>query len=390
MTVNLKTNLVTFPLRLDTPECPLAQKLYQQKVKVSCVHPLSQLPSPYPKQITTMQNELSLAQRGVTRWLPNDVLPQTNPFLQKIIKECTTGIRNAKDALAISTDHKHVLLQQVPNADGPTCIAMLASDRGENLGEWDPLFKDQMRDTDDMINLTLNAGFAPIVHSLNELGSKEEKAKFLADRLQKNGDGILAIDHPVWKGHYICLSSVSIEANLAVVRDPAEGRMLSLPLSDLLEWSIHENDFIQFGERVSESTFKNAYQTVKQKIEAFKFELNKISSTTLSDEDYFTLQEKFRSLVKSYQHVIVHFNHLKNKFPEDEFLKQQGQRLIKVLDVLLEGLEKNLGKDKMQLIKKNLGKEQKQHPNLGLYELFKQLINKLFHLLRTYTGFLNN
>ena len=145
------------------------------------------------------------------------------------------------DAVAVTEQGRHVILQQAVKSCGPSCAAMLILDHGKKP-DYDTIKHVSLSNTDQVAKWIEDAGLQSKKTDLS--AEKEDKVGALIKCLNKDGPGVLSIYHDEIHGHFIVLDAISIDDHTAMIRDPFHGWALTMKLNALIPW-ICSKDFIQ-------------------------------------------------------------------------------------------------------------------------------------------------
>lgn len=149
-------------------------------------------------------------------------------------------------AIAITESGRHVILQQAGKSCVAASVAMLILDHGR-IPDYESIKTAHLAEREDAIAWIKRAGLTP---KMTGLQSQENKKEVLVECLAKHGSGVLAIHHPVIKGHVIVLDEISLKDNTAIVRDSFHGWSLTIKLDALLLWIDPFAYFLQITEQL--------------------------------------------------------------------------------------------------------------------------------------------
>lgn len=176
-------------------------------------------------------------------------------------KNMVDSAKKQAQAIAITNEGKHVILQQAITSSVPTCMAMLILDQGKQ-----PNYKairfTVSANTEQAIKWAETAGLKCQVNKI----SKENPIKQLSEYLSARGPGMLAISQPTpvvnldeiaknplrllstsqsWHPPVVILDEISVEKNEAVIRDSFHGWMITIQLNTLKALIRPNGDFVQ-------------------------------------------------------------------------------------------------------------------------------------------------
>jgi hypothetical protein len=163
---------------------------------------------------------------------------------EEIILERNLQSKKREEAIAITKEGKHVILQQAAASCVPSSVAMLVLDHGGK-----PNYN-EIRDThyakdEDAVRWFKEAGFAT---TTTQLSSSSDRLKTLNTQLKEHGPGILAVyEYPGIGSHEIVLDAIDFSKKTATIRDPFHGWQIDITLSELER--ICGNTFIQITGR---------------------------------------------------------------------------------------------------------------------------------------------
>lgn len=183
-----------------------------------CQHPIQFLPSPYQEQSTEERNEL---------------ISRKNPIIQAYLEKDLANRVLREQALAITENGKHVLLQQSHRSCVPTAVAMLVLDNGKNPN-YDSLVYTDITNWESACKWIQEAGLKPCVTDIPK--ANEKRGQFLEDKIKQGGPAWVNISHPKLGGHVVVLDEVSVAKNQATIRDPYHGWMITITLDGFLSW----------------------------------------------------------------------------------------------------------------------------------------------------------
>lgn len=184
------------------------------------------------------------------RFLPNSPFVTEDPlsleeYLNHIEDESTwIGIlddeKKRVQAIAISEQGKHIILQQTVASDVPTCLAMLILDHGKQPN-YKTLRINDLANTKQAIEWAKEVQLECLVTEI----SMENPIELLSKCLSEKGPGMLLLDHPTLDEHVVILDEISTEKKEAVIRDPFHGWMVTIKLDVLTTWIPLNADFVQ-------------------------------------------------------------------------------------------------------------------------------------------------
>ncbi len=160
--------------------------------------------------------------------------------------EVLGSLQKKLDAIAVTEQGKHVILQQSVHSSISTCLAMLILDQGRTPN-YQTMEGSHIDDHIWVMDWIKEAGFNP---KLTPLFNGRNQLEILVQRLEQrqNGPGLLSICHPDIGGHAVVVDAISTRANTATIRDPLHGWMLTMKLNTLIPWMDHASaSFLQFS-----------------------------------------------------------------------------------------------------------------------------------------------
>jgi Papain-like cysteine protease AvrRpt2 len=171
-------------------------------------------------------------------------LEKTKPkFFLGAVKELLEQNEKAKNAIGVTKDGRHVILQQAVASCVPTSVAMIVLDHG-GKPNYESITGTHFADDDDAVNWIKEAGFSAKLTLL----PVTDKIRTLSKCLKENGPGVLSISGKDIGGHDIVLDA--IEDEIATIRDPFHGWCIDIRLDVLNE--IAGRSFIQItGKKTS-------------------------------------------------------------------------------------------------------------------------------------------
>ncbi len=143
-----------------------------------------------------------------------------------------TATAKSIDAVAITEQGRHVILQQAAKSCGPSCAAMLILDHGKKPN-YDTIRNISLSNTDRVARWIEDAG---LQSKTTDLSVEKDRVGALIKCLNADGPGVLSIRHDEIGGHFIVLDAISVDDNTATIRDPCHGWALTMKLDVLIPW----------------------------------------------------------------------------------------------------------------------------------------------------------
>jgi Papain-like cysteine protease AvrRpt2 len=198
---------------------------------IGAPHAMKFLPSPFDRR-TKEQMEVDM----------NDLreFVKMRPYFQYMLKETIEDNEKSANAIGITKDGRHVILQQAAASCVPTSVAMIVLDHG-GKPDYNSIKETHFAEDEDAVNWIQKAGFSAKLTLLPHT----DKIQTLSKCLKEYGPGALCIYGNDIGGHEIVLDA--IEDDMATIRDPFHGWCIDIRLDVLKE--IAGSSFIQITGR---------------------------------------------------------------------------------------------------------------------------------------------
>lgn len=167
-------------------------------------------------------------------------LSPDEPVWEKVFE----GLEKELQAIGITENCKHVILQLATRSCVPTCVAMLVMDHGKNPDYLSIKYTNLAHD-EQAIQWIEKAG---LKHKLTPLADSQNVIETLRECIQKHGSGILSVNGEIGS-HVVILDEIYEET--AVIRDPYHGWAVTISLESLRKRISKNGNFIQITNTLS-------------------------------------------------------------------------------------------------------------------------------------------